>query len=45
MGFLAQIKHLCSKEVKINGAIGQVTTLKTKNNYVSDTEVGIGGTN
>ena len=22
MGFLAQIKHLCSKEVKINGAIG-----------------------
>jgi len=28
MGFLAQIKHLCSKEVKINGAIGQVTSLK-----------------
>ena len=25
MGFLAQIKQLCSKEVKINGAIGQVT--------------------
>ena len=28
MGFLAQLKHLCSKEIKINGAIGQVTSLK-----------------
>jgi protein transport protein SEC23 len=45
MGFLAQIKHLCSKEIKINGAIGQVTSLKQKNAYVSDTEIGYGGTN
>lgn len=45
MGFLSQIKHLVSKEVKINGAIGQVTSLKLKNGYVSDTEIGIGGTN
>ena len=45
MGFLAQIKHLCSKEIKINGAIGQVSSLKLKNQYVSDTELGIGGTN
>lgn len=45
MGFLAQIKHLCSKEVKINGAIGQVTSLKLKQApYVSDTEIGCGGT-
>jgi hypothetical protein len=43
MGFLAQIKHLCSKEVKINGAIGQITSLKQKiAPYVSDTEIGIG---
>ena len=45
MGFLAQIKHLCSKEVKINGSIGQVTSLKLKTPYVSDTEIGLGGTN
>jgi protein transport protein SEC23 len=45
MGFLAQIKHLCSKEVKINGAIGQVTSLKQKlAPYVSDSEIGSGGT-
>lgn len=38
MGFLAQIKHLCSKEVKIQGAIGQITPMTMgKNIYVSDT--------
>jgi protein transport protein SEC23 len=45
MGFLAQLKQLCSKEIKINGAIGQVTSIKQKNAYVSDTEIGNGGTN
>lgn len=45
MGFLASIKAQCSKEIKIQGAIGQVSSLKTKNNYVSDAEIGIGGTN
>ena len=45
MGFLSQIKVICSKEVKIHGAIGEVTSLKTKNAYASDTEIGIGATN
>jgi len=45
MGFLAQIKCLCSKEVKLHGAIGEISSLKTKNNFVSDTEIGVGGTN
>lgn len=45
MGFLAQIKHMCSKEVKINGAIGQVSCVKAKSQYVSDTEIGYGGGN
>jgi protein transport protein SEC23 len=40
MGFLATIKVICSKEVKIAGAIGQVTPHKQKNVYVADTEVG-----
>lgn len=39
------MKALCSKEVKISGAIGQVSSLNTKNNYVSDAEIGIGKTN
>jgi hypothetical protein len=45
MGFLAQIKALCSKEIKFQGAIGEVTAVKNKNVYVSDTEIGMGGTN
>jgi len=47
MGFLAQTKVLLSKEVKIAGAIGQCIPLKDpKNNqYVSGTEIGVGGTN
>ena len=45
MGFLSQIKVQTSKEVKVSGAIGQITSMKNKNNYVSDTEIGIGGTN
>jgi protein transport protein SEC23 len=45
MGFLANTKVLCSKEVKIHGAIGQVTCKKEKNQFVSDTEVGFGGGN
>ena len=45
MGFLSKTIVTCSKEVKISGAIGQVTSLKTKNAYVSDTDIGVGGTN
>lgn len=45
MGFLSKTTVTCSKEVKISGAIGQVTSLKTKNAYVSDTEIGVGQTN
>mmetsp|Transcript_9177 Transcript_9177/g.6934 ORF Transcript_9177/g.6934 Transcript_9177/m.6934 type:complete len:226 (+) Transcript_9177:253-930(+) len=45
MGFLGQIRVICSKEVKLHGAIGEVTQLKQKNQFVSDTEIGLGGTN
>lgn len=45
MGFLAQIKAFCSKEIKIHGVIGEATSMKIKNSYVSDTEIGYGGTN
>jgi len=45
MGFLAQTKVLCSKEVKIHGAIGEVTSMKVKNQFVSDSEIGLGQTN
>ena len=44
-GSLGQFKCLCSKEIKIHGAIGEMTSLKQKNNHVSDTEIGIGQTN
>lgn len=45
MGFLAQIKVMCSNQIKVHGAIGEIASLKTKNAYVSDTEIGYGGTN
>lgn len=45
MGFLANMKVMCSKEIKVSGAIGQMTSLKTKNSYCSDNEIGIGHTN
>ena len=45
MGFLSNITVTCSKEIKVSGAIGQVTSLKQKNQFVSDTEIGIGQTN
>lgn len=45
MGFIAKIQAACSKELKISGAIGQVTSLKQKSTYCGETEVGIGGTN
>jgi len=45
MGFVAQLSVTCSKEIQISGAIGQVTSMKQKNLYVSDTVIGNGGTN
>ena len=45
MGFLSNIKVLCSKEVQVSGAIGQCTSSKIKNGFVSETELGIGQTN
>lgn len=45
MGFLSKCIVTCSKEVKVSGAIGQVTSMKQKNQFVSDTEIGIGQTN
>ena len=45
MGFLAQMKVITSKEVKLHGCIGELTSLKNKASFVSDTEIGIGGTN
>lgn len=45
MGFLSDLKVTCSKEVKVAGAIGQVTSLKQKNNFVADTDIGVGQTN
>ena len=45
MGFVSDIIVTCSKEVKVSGAIGQVTTCKQKNQFVADNEIGIGGTN
>jgi len=45
MGFLSNIAVTCSKEIKVSGAIGQVTSLKQKNAFCSDTEIGLGQTN
>ena len=45
MGFLAKLTLMTSKEVKVAGAIGPVTSTKQKNSFVSDTEIGVGQTN
>jgi len=45
MGFLTTVKILCSKEVKVMGAIGECSSVKQKSPYASDNEVGYGGTN
>jgi len=45
MGFNATIMMLTSNEVKINGAIGPGVSLKKKNAFVSDTEIGMGQSN
>lgn len=45
MGFISKIQTTCSKELKVAGAIGQITSLKQKSAYNGETEIGIGGTN
>lgn len=45
MGFISKISATCSKELKVSGAIGQITSLKQKSSYSAETEIGIGGTN
>ena len=45
MGFNATIMLLTSNDIKINGAIGPGVSLKKKSTFVSDTEIGMGGTN
>lgn len=45
MGFGATLEVLTSREFKISGAIGPVTSLGKKSPNVSDLEVGRGGTN
>lgn len=44
MTFDATIEIVTSKEVKICGALGPCTSLRTKNSSVSETEIGQGGT-
>ena len=48
MGFAASLEVLTSREFKVAGAIGPCAALKNnkiKTNYVSETEIGQGGTN
>lgn len=45
MGFAATLECMCSRDVKISGAIGPCFSLKKKSPFVSDTVVGEGGTN
>jgi protein transport protein SEC23 len=44
MGFGATIEVFTSKDVKVSGCIGPVTGIKKKNGFVSDIEIGQGGT-
>lgn len=44
MGFAATVEVLTSREIGVLGAIGACTSLKKKAPYVSDNEIGQGGT-
>jgi len=43
-GFNATIEVLTSRELKVCGSIGHMSSLNRRGNSVSDTEIGIGGT-
>lgn len=45
MGFQARVQVLTSKEIKVCGAIGVCTSAEKKSPCVSETEIGLGGTN
>lgn len=45
MAFNAKLEVLTSREFKISGAIGPVSSLNRKSSNVSDIEIGVGGTN
>ena len=44
MSFNGELSVLCSREFKVCGAIGNVTSLDRKSASVSETELGVGGT-
>ncbi|KAL9275218.1 transport protein SEC23 G-like protein [Drosera capensis] len=45
MCFDATLEIVTSSDVKISGALGPCSSLKKKNDLVSETEIGLGGTN
>ncbi|KAL9274716.1 transport protein SEC23 G-like protein [Drosera capensis] len=45
MCFDATVEIVTSSDVKISGALGPCSSLKKKNDLVSETEIGLGGTN
>ncbi|KCV72632.1 hypothetical protein H696_00217 [Fonticula alba] len=45
MGFNATFEVLTSRELKVSGLIGNATSLGVKAANISDTEIGLGGTN
>eukprot|EP01114_Cavostelium_apophysatum_P003749 TRINITY_DN1387_c0_g1_i2.p1 TRINITY_DN1387_c0_g1~~TRINITY_DN1387_c0_g1_i2.p1 ORF type:complete len:751 (+),score=163.69 TRINITY_DN1387_c0_g1_i2:87-2339(+) len=44
MGFNATVEVLTSRELRVCGAIGHCSTLAKKSPFVSETEIGVGGT-
>lgn len=44
MAFNATLEVKCSRELKVMGAIGPCVSLNVKNQYVSDQDLGMGGT-
>mmetsp|Transcript_86299 Transcript_86299/g.136204 ORF Transcript_86299/g.136204 Transcript_86299/m.136204 type:complete len:748 (+) Transcript_86299:80-2323(+) len=44
LGFRAEIEVFCSRECKCQGAIGGLSSLGKRSSFVSDVEVGTGGT-
>eukprot|EP00727_Mastigamoeba_balamuthi_P007910 m51a1_g374 Sec23B (743) ;mRNA; r:638211-640770 len=44
MAFRATVEVVCSRELKVMGAIGHLTSLNKTTQYVSDRTIGLGGT-
>jgi protein transport protein SEC23 len=45
MAFCGVVEVKTSRELKVSGAIGACVSLGIKNQYVSESETGVGGTN